>query len=91
MKKATAKKTVKVTSAVIQKHLDAKITPSLWDNETDRFFSMSKKQLTSRLFRITNPVKMESFRQCALQHGYENLAKLAAEKRDFFMEEVTIH
>ena len=65
--------------------LDAQITPKIWDKETDRFFSMDEKQLTTRIFRITSPVKMEAFRQVALQHGYNKLSKLAAEKRNFFM------
>ena len=81
------KKTQKVetmTSAQIQKAMDAKITATLWDNETNRFFSLSKKALKSRLFRITNPVKMECFRQVALQHDYKELSTWAAEKRDLF-------
>jgi len=74
-----------MTGAESRKSLNAKITEKVWDKETDRFATMTEKQLKTRLFKITNPVKMEAFRQVAKQYGYRKLSRLAAEKRNFFV------
>ena len=70
----------------IQRELDAQVTVRLMEKEMSRFDKMNADQLKARLFKITNPVKLEAFRQMARTYGLRGLVKLAAEKRNFFME-----
>ena len=72
-----------MTSQQIQRELDKKVTMSIFDHELNRFYFMDIEQLTERLWKITNPVKLEAFRQAALQFKLRKLARLAREKRDF--------
>ena len=81
------KKNKKVmTNRQIQKAMDSKVTIAMMEKEFTRFNTMTDKQLMTRLFKITNPVKMEAFRQVALAFGLRKLARDAAEKRNLFAE-----
>ena len=68
------------------KVLNSKVTVKMMEKELERFEKMSDEKLKDRLFKITNPVKMEAFRQMARTFGLNGLSKLAAEKRNFFMD-----
>lgn len=71
------------TSIQIQKELSKKVTERMLLHEMKRFGYMTEKQLVSRVYRITNPVKLEAFRQWASIVGEPKLARLAREKRGF--------
>ena len=72
-----------MTSHQIQAVLSSQITDRILDHEAMRFTKMTIKQLTTRLYKITKPVKLEAFRVTAEVMGLRKLAKIAKEKRDF--------
>jgi hypothetical protein len=77
------KSTITMTSSQIQKELSKKVTERMLLHEMKRFGYMTEKQLITRIYKITNPVKLEALRQWARTVGENKLAKLAQEKRDF--------
>ncbi len=59
------------------------MTAKVMKHEAKRFASMNHKQLTTRLFKLTNMEKLHAFVDFAEMFGYDDLADLAIEKIDF--------
>ena len=72
-----------MTSLQIQKALAPKVTQKILGHAMARYNTMTEKQRTARVYKMTKPVKLEAFRQVAKMAGDRKLAALAREKRDF--------
>ena len=59
------------------------MTAKVMKHEAKRFASMTHKQLTTRLFKLTNMEKLNAFVDFAEMFGYNDLADLAIEKIEF--------
>jgi len=59
------------------------MTAKVMKHEAKRFASMTHKQLTTRLYKLTNMEKLDAFVDFAELFGYNDLADLAREKIDF--------
>ena len=59
------------------------MTAKVMKHEAKRFASMTHRQLTTRLFKLTNMEKLNAFVDFAIMFGYDDLADLAVEKIDF--------
>lgn len=66
----------------IDKELDSKVTSRVMEHENYRFGYMDQKQLKTRVFKMTNVVKLHAFAQVARGLGYNGLARIARQKRD---------
>lgn len=59
------------------------MTTKVMKHEAKRFAIMTHKQLTTRLYKLTNAEKLDAFVDFAEMFGYYDLADLAREKIDF--------
>jgi len=66
----------------IAKILSTKVTENSIAHAVKRITSMDDGQLSDRIDKMTNLVKLESFRIAAKEYGMKRLARLAQLKRD---------
>ena len=59
------------------------MTAKVIKHEAKRFASMTHKQLTTRLYKLTNAEKLNAFVDFAEMFGYNDLYELAIEKIAF--------
>lgn len=59
------------------------MTAKVMKHEAKRFASMTHKQLTTRLYKLTNVEKLDAFVDFAEMFGYNDLYELAIEKIAF--------
>ena len=59
------------------------MTAKVMKHEAKRFASMTHKQLTTRLYKLTNMEKLDAFVDFAEMFGYNDLYELAIEKIAF--------
>ena len=60
-----------------------KISNAIMEKTMLRISTMSEKALETRVFKMTNPEKLEAFQIVAWQLGMRKLSKLAKEKLAF--------
>ena len=72
------------SSRQIQKEIGGQVTEKMLEHELFRFVSMNKKQLKTRIMKMSNIRKLEACRQMAVWCGERRLAKLAKTWRDFY-------
>jgi len=63
--------------------MSIKVSNRIMAHTMKRISTMTDKALTTRIYKMTNPEKLEAMRSACSQLGMRKLAKLAKEKLEF--------